>query len=267
MPAERVMTAFEAVSSHRLRPSNLDGMATLRRVFTYARWKAVFDFLMALVLSVLALPVILLAALLVKLTSRGPVFYSQTRLGIAGRPYRIYKLRTMRHNCERESGAKWAAVRDSRITPIGRLLRVTHIDELPQLFNVLKGEMSLVGPRPERPEFVPELEQAIGRYRERLKVRPGVTGLAQIQLPADVDHDSVRRKLIYDLHYINHLSLWLDLRIIASTALKMAHVPFVFSEKVLRLPGRSIVEGSARPAIRHRIKERAPAAVLQPEIA
>ena len=105
------------------------------------------------------------------------------RLGKNGRPFRLHKIRTMRHDCEKATGPRWAVPGDPRITPLGRFLRQTHLDELPQLWNVLRGEMSLVGPRPERPEFVPDLEQAIPHYRDRLLVRPGVTGLAQVQLP------------------------------------------------------------------------------------
>ena len=116
------------------------------------------------------------------------------------------------------------------------MLRLTHVDELPQLWNVLKGEMSLIGPRPERPEFVPKLERAIPRYRERLRVLPGLTGLAQVQLPADTGLDSVQRKLVYDLHYIDTMSLWLDLRILACTALKVVGVPLSVLRKFFAPP-------------------------------
>jgi lipopolysaccharide/colanic/teichoic acid biosynthesis glycosyltransferase len=207
------------------------------------RVKAVFDRVLALLLLIPAAPVILLTAILVRLTSRGPAFYNQTRLGLRGKPYFIYKLRTMFHDCERVSGARWSTAGDSRITPLGRFLRKTHLDELPQLWNVLKGEMSLVGPRPERPEFVPQLEAAIPGYRERLQVRPGVTGLAQVQLPADTNLDSVRRKLVYDLYYIENAGVWLDLKLILCTGFKMLHVPFGITGKLLRVPGRAVVEG------------------------
>ncbi len=201
----------------------------------YAACKAVTDFLLALVLLVVALPVLLLVALLVKLTSPGPVFYRQTRLGKNGRPYTLYKVRSMRADSEK-GGACWSLPGDPRVTAVGRFLRATHLDEIPQLLNVLRGEMSLVGPRPERPEFVPALEQAIPRYRERLRVRPGVTGLAQVQLSADTDVDSVRQKLIYDLYYIDHCSMWLDLRLILATALKMAGLPFHLLGRLCALP-------------------------------
>jgi lipopolysaccharide/colanic/teichoic acid biosynthesis glycosyltransferase len=195
-----------------------------------------------LLLLALTLPLMLVAALLVKLTSRGPVFYSQTRLGRYGQPYRIYKIRTMTHNCESVSGAQWSKPGDSRITPVGSFLRRTHIDELPQLWNVLCGDMGLVGPRPERPEFVPELERAIPFYRDRLLVRPGITGLAQVQLPPDTDMDSVRRKLAHDLYYVRQMSLWLDIRILFSTAFSFMGLPYSLSRWLLRMPGGEHVQ-------------------------
>jgi lipopolysaccharide/colanic/teichoic acid biosynthesis glycosyltransferase len=173
---------------------------------------------------------------LVRLTSHGPAFYSQMRLGRGGRPFRIYKLRTMVHDCEKEGGARWSTPGDPRVTRLGAFLRRSHLDELPQLWNVLKGDMSLVGPRPERPEFVPRLEQAIPGYRLRLAVRPGVTGLAQVQLPPDTDLDSVRRKLTYDLHYIRHRGFWLDVRLILWTALQLCGVPCGWLGRILPLP-------------------------------
>jgi lipopolysaccharide/colanic/teichoic acid biosynthesis glycosyltransferase len=212
--------------------------------------KPALDRALGLVLFVLTLPLMVAAALLVRLTSRGPAFYSQTRLGLDGRPFTIHKLRTMTHDCEKQSGARWSTAGDSRITPVGRFLRKTHLDELPQLLNVLRGEMSLVGPRPERPEFVPQLARAIPRYHERLRVLPGVTGLAQIQLPPDTDLDSVRRKLAYDLYYAEHMSLRLDLKIILCTACKVFAMPFAVQRVVFRVPSAAAVEGdgSIEPA-------------------
>src|SRR5262249_48162069 len=151
----------------------------------------------ALALFVLTAPVTLLAMLLVRLTSRGPAIYVQRRVGRGGREFRIYKIRSMYHDCERKSGACWASKHDPRVTPLGRVLRRTHFDELPQLWNVLRGDMSLIGPRPERPEFVDKLACAIPRYRERLWILPGVTGFAQVQLPADTDLESVQLKVTY----------------------------------------------------------------------
>jgi lipopolysaccharide/colanic/teichoic acid biosynthesis glycosyltransferase len=194
--------------------------------FLYASWKRLADFLIAFFLILLASPVMLVCALLVRLTSRGPALYSQVRLGRNGRPFVIYKFRTMAHNCEKGSGARWSVPGDPRITWLGRFLRRTHLDEFPQLWNVLKGDMSLVGPRPERPEFLPTLEEALPGYRNRLLVRPGITGLAQVQLPADTDIDSVRRKLTYDLFYIRYYGFGLDLRLIICTAFHMCGVPY-----------------------------------------
>jgi lipopolysaccharide/colanic/teichoic acid biosynthesis glycosyltransferase len=214
----------------------------------YALGKPVLEFAVALVLLVFTTPIVLLAALLVKLTSRGPAFYVQTRLGKNGKPYAIYKLRTMVHNAEFFSGPRWSTAHDPRVTPLGRFLRDSHIDEFPQLLNVLRGEMSLVGPRPERPEFVPQLEKAIPRYRDRLLVRPGITGLAQIQLAADTDLTSVRRKLLYDLHYIRRMNPWLDLAIVLATAGKMLAIPFGFFRRVLRIPGPAEIEPAEEPS-------------------
>jgi lipopolysaccharide/colanic/teichoic acid biosynthesis glycosyltransferase len=200
------------------------------------------EWVFALLLLILSGPVILLSALAVKLTSHGPAFYSQTRLGRRGKAFRIHKVRTMTDNCEKSTGATWAATDDPRVTPVGRFLRKTHLDELPQLINVLRGEMSIVGPRPERPEFIPKLEQAVPHYSDRLLVRPGVTGLAQVQLPADTDLASVRRKLAYDLYYIRHISLWLDARLIACTAVHCFGVPFHVLCRLFKMPRRDVVE-------------------------
>jgi lipopolysaccharide/colanic/teichoic acid biosynthesis glycosyltransferase len=210
----------------------------------YLRVKAALDFLFALLLLILSAPVVLIAALLVRLTSRGPAFYSQTRMGLNGRPFTIYKLRSMYQNCERAGGARWSTRGDPRVTPLGRLLRATHIDELPQLWNILIGDMSLIGPRPERPEFLPKLEQVLPRYRERLAVRPGLTGLAQVQLPPDEDLVSVRRKLAHDLYYVEQVGFWLDLRILFSTALHVLKLPFAVTR--LFVPGGEAVEQAYR---------------------
>jgi lipopolysaccharide/colanic/teichoic acid biosynthesis glycosyltransferase len=210
-----------------------------------------FDLIVGSALLVVALPVIGLALLAVKLTSRGPGVYTQTRLGRFGRPFRIYKIRSMTHNCEKRSGIQWSTKGDARVTPVGRVLRKTHVDELPQLFNILKGEMSLVGPRPERPELVGVLEASLPRYRERLTVRPGLTGLAQVQLPPDTDLESVRRKLRYDLHYAAHGGVWTDLRLMIATAVHVAGLPFAVSRGLLGLPGEPEVEPErvARPVV------------------
>jgi lipopolysaccharide/colanic/teichoic acid biosynthesis glycosyltransferase len=201
----------------------------------------------AVLLAVPAAPLVAVIALMVKLSSRGPAFYSQTRVGRNGRSFTIYKLRTMVDNCESLTGPRWSMPGDPRVTRVGALLRATHLDELPQLLNVLRGDMSLIGPRPERPEFVPELERALPAYGQRLLVRPGVTGLAQVQQPADTDLDCVRRKLAYDLYYIERLSPWLDLRLLLATAFYALGVPFHQVGRLARLPKPEQVERAMQP--------------------
>jgi lipopolysaccharide/colanic/teichoic acid biosynthesis glycosyltransferase len=221
--------------------AELLGTADRNWYWVLKRW---MDVLLALSLLVLGLPFIYLAAVLVKLTSRGPAFYSQVRLGLGGAPFHIYKLRTMYHNCERWSGPCRSKPQDMRVTPVGRFLRKAHIDELPQLWNVILGDMSLVGPRPERPELIPPLESKIPGYRCRLQVRPGVTGLAQIQLPPDTDLDSVRRKLVYDLYYVRQLGLGLDLGILLATPCYLVRIPFALTSRVLHIPSAREVEAT-----------------------
>jgi lipopolysaccharide/colanic/teichoic acid biosynthesis glycosyltransferase len=202
----------------------------------YLLFKTVLDRLIALVLLVLTTPLIGLAALLVKLTSPGPALYRQTRVGRKGRLFTILKIRTMVDNCESVTGPRWSFPGDPRVTWVGRLLRLSHLDELPQLVNVLRGEMSLIGPRPERPEFIPNLYKAIPGYEQRLAVRPGVTGLAQVNLPADTSLATVGLKLAYDLYYIRKLSFWMDLRILLCTGLYSLGLPFSATRKLCPVP-------------------------------
>jgi lipopolysaccharide/colanic/teichoic acid biosynthesis glycosyltransferase len=208
----------------------------------YLSAKHAGDFVLAGLLTLPAVPLILLAALLVKLTSRGPALYTQTRVGENGRLFTIWKIRSMIDNCESLTGPRWSMPGDPRVTRLGAFLRASHLDELPQLWNVLKGEMSLIGPRPERPEFVPELERELPGYWQRLLVRPGVTGLAQVQLPPDTDVRSVRRKLAHDLYYIRHVSPWLDLRLLCCTAFYALGLPFGVAGKLLGIPDGETVE-------------------------
>ena len=175
---------------------------------------------MALLLSLLALPIVAVAWLLVRVTSPGPGIYKQIRLGLDGKPFTIYKLRTMRVDAEAATGAVWATPQDKRVTPVGKILRKTHIDELPQLFNVLRGDLALVGPLPERPEFVAVLEHRIDGYVYRLFVKPGLTGLAQLNYGSNTDLNDVRRKLVLDFEYMETSSLWFDLRLMVCSALK-----------------------------------------------
>ena len=186
----------------------------------YFKWKRFVDFPIAALLAILAVPIVLVAAILVRLTSRGPIIYKQIRLGLDGKPFTIYKIRSMQEDAEAATGAVWAARKDKRITLIGQILRQTHIDELPQLYNVLKGDMDLVGPSSERPEFVSELEKRIDGYAYRLYVKPGLTGLAQLNQKSDIDLNDVRRKLIFDFDYIEHSSCWLDMRVLFCSFLK-----------------------------------------------
>jgi lipopolysaccharide/colanic/teichoic acid biosynthesis glycosyltransferase len=191
---------------------------------------------------VILAPVIALTALLVRATSRGPAFYTQTRVGRNGRLFTIFKIRTMIHECESLTGPRWSMPGDPRITPIGHFLRRTHLDELPQLLNVLRGEMSLIGPRPERPEFTAKLERALPAYPERLRVRPGVTGLAQVHLPGDTSLASVRIKLAHDLYYIQQLNPGLDMRIMVCTLLRVLGVSFESIRRLSGLPSEAAVE-------------------------
>ncbi|NLX97043.1 MAG: sugar transferase [Rhodopirellula sp.] len=184
----------------------------------YFRWKSLVDRGLAAALLIPCLPIIGILVLLVRLTSRGPGMYRQARVGKDGRVFLLYKIRTMAVDAESRTGAVWSGRDDPRVTPLGRLLRRTHLDEFPQLLNVLKGEMSLVGPRPERPEFVDILSGEISRYSERLTVPPGITGLAQLNLPPDSDTNDVRRKLLLDLEYLQEAGWFLDLRILLATS-------------------------------------------------
>jgi lipopolysaccharide/colanic/teichoic acid biosynthesis glycosyltransferase len=173
------------------------------------------------VLLVLAAPLILVLVAIVRFTSSGRGLYSQSRTGKDGEEFMMYKIRTMYENAESVTGPKWCSKGDSRITPVGKLFRLLHLDELPQLINVVRGEMDLIGPRPERPVFVAWLSREIPNYKERLRVRPGVTGLAQINLPPDETIECVRKKLVLDCEYIQRASLSMDLRILACTFLRM----------------------------------------------
>jgi len=211
-----------ASGSHAVRETSAPGDVRPSRYF---RWKAALDRTMAAVLLIPALPIIGLLVILVRLTSRGPGIYRQARVGKNGRRFTMYKIRTMTQDAEQQTGAVWSVADDKRITRLGRILRKLHLDEFPQLFNVLRGVMSLVGPRPERPEFVDVLGKLIPGYAKRLAVPPGITGLAQINLRPDSDLDSVRRKLLLDLDYIEHAGLGLDLRVILCTMLRLLKIP------------------------------------------
>ena len=162
-------------------------------------------------------PVLLGLAALVRMTSPGPAFYHQTRVGLRGQLFRVHKIRTMRVDAEAGTGPTWAQPGDTRTTTVGRWLRRSRLDELPQLWNVLIGEMSLVGPRPERPEFVAGLQATLPFYGERHAVRPGLTGWAQVRYTYAASVEDAAQKLQYDLYYVKNLSIALDLIILVET--------------------------------------------------
>ncbi len=179
--------------------------------------KRVLDILCSSSGLVLTLPLFPLLALLIKATSRGPVFFSQVRVGECGRQFKVIKFRTMVQNAEATTGAVWAQKQDPRVTRVGRFLRVSRLDEIPQLLNVLRGDMSMVGPRPERPEFVHELRKVVPFYSERHCVKSGLTGWAQVRYPYGSSVEDALEKLRYDLYYIKNFSLLFDLKIIIRT--------------------------------------------------
>jgi sugar transferase (PEP-CTERM system associated) len=181
------------------------------------RLKRIVDIAGAVAIGLLAAPLMVLVGVLIKLDSAGPVLYSQERVGLNGKVFRLYKFRSMRSDAEKLSGAVWAARADSRVTRIGRMIRRLRFDELPQLWNVLKGEMSLVGPRPERPEIVQRLAKAIPLYHYRHFTRPGITGWAQVCFPYGATVEDALEKLSYDLYYIKNWSLAFDVQITLQT--------------------------------------------------
>lgn len=191
-----------------------DGFSSGRMLSSAA--KRAFDIAASALLLVLTAPVIVLFALLVKLDSKGPAFFRQTRVGLYGQNFDVIKLRSMRTDAEAD-GARWASRNDPRVTRIGSFIRKVRIDELPQAWTVLKGEMSFVGPRPERPEFVSDLEEQLPYYAERHMVKPGITGWAQINYPYGASIEDSRHKLEYDLYYAKNYTPFLDLLIILQT--------------------------------------------------
>ncbi len=179
--------------------------------------KVFIDYFMSSLVLFAGLPLWLFLAVLIKLDSKGPVFYRQERVGKGGKIFRVFKFRSMVDDAEKRSGPVWAGKNDVRVTRVGRYLRKSRIDEIPQLINVLKGEMSIVGPRPERSVFVDKLRKMYPFYQKRLTIKPGLTGWAQVKLEYDVDMESVANKLRYDFYYIENQSIFLDLEILART--------------------------------------------------
>ena len=205
------------IAVENLRPSWLIFSEGFRKTRLLMTMKRVLDLAVAAIGFAIGFPIMLLVAIAVKLSSRGPVFYHQKRVGRQGRIFTVHKFRTMREDAERMTGAVWSVVDDPRVTPIGRFLRRTRLDELPQLWNVLVGEMSFVGPRPERPEFVEQLTEKIPFYGQRHVVKPGVTGWAQVRYTYGASVEDAIEKLQYDLYYIKNLSIALDLVIVLET--------------------------------------------------
>ncbi len=179
--------------------------------------KRLFDIFASIGLLIVTLPIILLTALLILVTMGRPIFYRQQRVGQNGKPYSILKFRSMRNNAEVNGTPQWAIKMDPRVTPVGRVIRKLRVDELPQIFNVLRGEMSFVGPRPERPEFVEELSEKIPYYDCRHSIKPGITGWAQVRYPYGSSIDDAKEKLQYDLYYVKNHTLFLDCMILLDT--------------------------------------------------
>lgn len=200
--------------------------------------RPILDRFLAVLLLVPGSFIIAILAVAVRLTSRGPAIYRQSRLGKDGRVFQVLKIRTMYADAEARTGPVWTRPRDPRITPVGRIIRKLHLDELPQLLNVVRGEMCLIGPRPERPEFARVLSKIIPQYDDRLLMLPGITGLAQINLTPDQDLENVRRKVILDLAYIQEASFLLDTRILLCSAIRAVGVPGEYAMRVCRLERR-----------------------------
>ncbi|MDF1859081.1 MAG: exopolysaccharide biosynthesis polyprenyl glycosylphosphotransferase [Verrucomicrobiales bacterium] len=208
--------AYQAVPLSLVTDAWLFRASNQSELFYIRKLKRLFDIVFALLVLLILLPVLLLGVLAVRLSSRGPIFFRQTRAGKLERPITVMKLRTMHVDSEKD-GAKWATGDDPRIFPVGRLLRKFRIDEIPQLVNVLNGDISFVGPRPEQLDFIGHLDQEVPYYRERLLIQPGLTGWAQVRYPYGASVEDAARKLEYDLYYMKHMSLFFDFFILLET--------------------------------------------------
>ena len=231
-------------NGQRCRPfvdDSLSSLALPTHKQKYFSRKYAAERLLGLILLVLFTPATLLLFALVKLTSRGPGFYWQKRVGLNGRTFQMIKLRSMVFDAEKPGEAVWCAVNDNRITPLGRVLRKLHLDELPQLWNVARGEMALVGPRPERPQICCRLAEQIDGYYERTLVKPGITGLAQINLPPDHTIEDAARKQILDVLYIKQAHWWLDTRMLLATGMRMFGIKGETVMKMMRLCRRDVI--------------------------
>lgn len=240
---QRRMEGGEGAARGIERPRSVDGSrdderGTVRDVFPRERSEALnraINMAIAGTSLLILSPILVLIAIAIRLTSRGPIIYAQTRVGLdrrwrdtlalrerrhedlGGQVFTIFKFRTMRMDAERFSGAVWAQENDPRVTDLGRMLRKFRLDELPQLWNIVRGDMNIVGPRPERPSIVARLREDIGEYKYRHRVRPGLTGLAQINQHYDACLEDVRAKVRWDLQYIQTQDLWLDFRVMLKT--------------------------------------------------
>ena len=197
-------------------PSTLAGPVT-----TYVIFKRILDLGLIAIFSPVIIPLMIVTAIIIKLESKGPVFFWQKRVGVHGKVFNMLKFRSMTTDSEKE-GSQFAKNGDKRVTRFGRFIRKMRIDEIPQLWNIIQGDMSLIGPRPEQVKFVEAFEKAIPRYASRHVVRPGITGLAQVEQGYVDDEDGTRTKLIYDLHYIDNLSFKMDMEIVGKTIYTMA---------------------------------------------
>ncbi len=209
---------FGRISTKELRPSQLVFSTELGPRASSVSLQNIYSMAFALIGTILAIPIMAVVAVLVKLTTKGPILHRQKRVGLKGRIFTVYKFRSMYRDAEARTGAVWASKNDPRITWVGKYLRRYRLDELPQFFNVLRGDMSMVGPRPERPEFTKTLSEQIPFYRQRLCVKPGLTGWAQINHKYGDTLEDTNMKLEYDLYYIKHISFALDLYILVNTA-------------------------------------------------
>ena len=218
----KIVPDLYEVISGLARTEQISGMPLIEVNFQESKWsssglKRSLDFILSSIALIALFPIGILIGLIIKINSKGPIIYSQERLGYRGISYKIYKFRSMVVDAEDESGPVWTLDDDPRITSFGKLLRKYRIDELPQLINVFLGEMSLIGPRPERPYFIEKLKEKFPLYERRFRVRPGITGWSQIKHPSDLKEEDVRQKLRYDFYYIENLSFNLDLKILIST--------------------------------------------------
>ncbi len=218
-----LLTFFEKETSRvnidLLHPSWIYFSPGFHQGFIRQNGKRLLDILASLLMIMIFSPFFVLVTLLSLIESRGrdPIYYHQVRVGKNGKTFRVYKFRSMTTDAESDGVARWASSNDSRVTTLGAFIRKTRLDEIPQLYNVLKGEMSLVGPRPERPEFVQDLEKVIPYYRERHRMKPGLTGWAQLRYQYGATHEDAKQKLQYDLYYVKNANLFLDLIVLLET--------------------------------------------------